>query len=239
MMRILIVNDDGIRSPALLKLAKWAKNWGQVTVVAPAVEQSGKSQAIEFRDPFEIKPVDFLEGFEAYSVNSTPADCVRYAVTGLKRSYDIVFSGVNRGYNLGEDISYSGTVGAILEAGRLGIRAIALSAEIDRADVAFSELDTVCAYIEENKLFDCAQLLNVNFPPRKSHGIMITKQGSMYYSDEFVNKGNNMYLQIGDPLPHDGVDITTDIGAIENGYVSITPLTSIKTDLAAYEKMKK
>ncbi|MBQ4327887.1 MAG: 5'/3'-nucleotidase SurE [Clostridia bacterium] len=239
MIKILIVNDDGISSPALSKLAKWAMDLGQVTVVAPAFEQSGKSQAIEFRDPFEIKAVDLFEGCEAYSVDSTPADCVRYGVTGLKRRYDIVFSGINRGYNLGEDISYSGTVGAILEAGRLGIKAIALSAEAECDDVAFSELDAMLEFIEENQLFDHAQLLNVNFPPQKSRGIKITKQGSMYYSDEFVDKGNNMYLQIGEPFPHDSADITTDIGAIENGYISITPLTAVKTDLTAYEKMKK
>ncbi len=237
-MKILIVNDDGINSPALLTLAKWSKKLGEVTVAAPLFEQSGKSQAIEFREPFEIKSVDLIEGCEAYSVNSTPADCVRYAVTGLDRQYDIVFSGVNRGYNLGEDISYSGTVGAILEAGRLGLKAIAFSAEIDCSEIAFSELDSVLDFIEKNNIFDQAKLLNVNFPPQRSRGIAITKQGSMYYSDGFVHKGNNMYLQIGEPLPHDKDDISTDIGAIENGYISITPVTAIKTDLAAYEKLK-
>lgn len=237
-MKILIVNDDGISSPALLTLAKWAQKFGEVTVVAPLYEQSGKSQAIEFRDPFEIKSVDFLDDCAAYTVNSTPADCVRYAVTGLDRQYDLVFSGVNRGYNLGEDISYSGTVGAILEAGRLGLKAIALSADIGKDDVAFSELDSVLDFIEANRIFDHAELLNINFPPQKSRGIMITKQGSMYYSDGFVDQGNNMYLQVGEPLPHDTDDISTDIGAIENGYISITPVTAVKTDLTAYQKLK-
>lgn len=237
-MKILIVNDDGIKSAALFTLAKWAQKLGEVTVVAPRYEQSGKSQAIEFRDPFEIKPVDFLDGCTAYTVDSTPADCVRYAVTGLERQYDLVLSGVNRGYNLGEDISYSGTVGAILEAGRLGLKAIALSADIGKEDVAFAELDSVLAFIENNKIFDCAELLNINFPPQKSRGTVITKQGSMYYSDGFISQGNDMYLQVGEPLPHDGDDISTDIGAVANGYISITPVTAIKTDLAAYEKLK-
>ncbi len=237
-MKILIVNDDGIHSSGLRMLAEWAKQWGSVTVAAPLIEQSGKSQAIDFRDPFEIKPVDFVDGCEAYSVNSTPADCVRYGVTGLKRQYDIVLSGVNRGYNLGEDIPYSGTVGAILEAGRLGLKAIAFSADVDCLEPAFAELDSVFAFLEDNKVFDHAQLLNINFPPQKSRGIRITRQGGMYFSDDFVHQGNDMYLQVGEPLPHDGDDISTDIGAIENGYISITPVTAIKTDLSAYERLK-
>ena len=237
-MRILITNDDGIDSPSILRLAEWAKKLGEVTVAAPKTEQSGKSQAIDFRTAVEIKRVDLTDGVEAYSVDSTPADCVRFGVTGLHREYDIVFSGVNRGYNLGEDISYSGTVGAILESGRLGIRAIAFSCDVDCAERAFSEIDDVYAFITENGLLAHAELLNVNFPRDASKGFAITKQGTTFYTDEFVDCGNGTFLQVGEPVLYESDDISTDIIAIQNGYVSITPITAIKTDLAAYDKLK-
>ena len=112
-MRILIVNDDGIDTLGIRLLATWAKKYGEVTVVAPKVEQSGKSQAIEFVQPVEIKKVPFMEGVTAYSMASTPADCVRFGFVGLNQTYDLVLSGINRGVNVGSDIVYSGTVGAI------------------------------------------------------------------------------------------------------------------------------
>ena len=98
-MRILITNDDGIASVALSALAAWASRLGEVTVIAPRVEQSGKSHAIDFHRPLEIKQVPLLDGIEAWSVDSTPADCVRFGVLGLKKRYDLVLSGVNHGYN--------------------------------------------------------------------------------------------------------------------------------------------
>lgn len=237
-MKILITNDDGIDSQPMALLAKWAMKHGEVTVVVPKVEQSGKSQAIEFRSPFEIKRVDFIEGCEAYTVDSTPADCVRFAINGLGRKYDIVFSGINRGYNLGEDISYSGTVGTILEAGRMGVNAIALSADIGDFEHALSELDSVYEFIIKNDLLSHAKLLNVNFPTTKSRGIVITYQGSMFYSDDFVSYGNDMYLQVGEPLKYCDEDISSDIIAVQKGYISITPLTFKKTDLVAYDRLK-
>ena len=103
-MRILITNDDGINSPAIKALAIWAKKHGEVTVVAPKIEQSGKSHGIEIIKPIEIEKVDLVDGVTAYSVDSTPADCVRYGIIGLKKEYDLVLSGINRGYNLGKDI---------------------------------------------------------------------------------------------------------------------------------------
>ena len=98
-MRILITNDDGILAPALPHLVEWAKKLGEVMVVAPKVEQSGKSHAIDFTRPIEIKKVDLFGDVVAYSMDSTPADCVRFAVLGLKEKFDLVLSGINRGFN--------------------------------------------------------------------------------------------------------------------------------------------
>ena len=236
-MKILITNDDGIRSPVLPLLAKWASTLGEVTVVAPKHEQSGKSQSIDFFREVEIKRYDLGVDCEAWAMDSTPADCVRFATVGLDRRYDLVLSGINRGFNLGDDIAYSGTVGAILEASRLGQQAIALSTDTDGFDAALAELDSVYRYVTEKNLLSYTDLLNINFPSHKSCGICLTRQGGMFYSDAFVCKGNDMYIQVGDPV-RAGNDLDVDISAVINGYVSITPLTAQKTDFAALEKMK-
>ena len=238
MMRILVTNDDGVASPALPKLAAWASKFGEVTVVAPKIEQSGKSQAIDFKNPIEIKKIMLDGGIEAWAVNSTPADCVRFGVTGLKQNYDMVFSGINRGYNLGDDVSYSGTIGAIFEASRLGIKAVAFSTGIDSFDNAIANLDNAYSYIEDNKLLETADLLNVNFPLEEIKGIKITKQGAIFYSDDFIKCGEDMYRQIGEPIDTGSTDLTIDVNAVRNGYISITPVTANKTDYVSYEKLK-
>ena len=237
-MRILITNDDGVSSPALPPFIKWAMSLGEVTVVVPKLEQSGKSQAIDFHRSVEIKRVELVEGCEAYAMDSTPADCVRFAITGLHQEYDVVFSGINRGYNLGDDIAYSGTVGAIFEAARLNTKAIAFSADVDGLENALAELDRVYSYITEKELLRHAELLNVNIPTKRSKGICITKQGGIFYSDEFVECEDGKFMQVGEPIYGDCSDLSVDISAIGSGYVSVTPLTAVKTDTAAYERLR-
>ena len=205
---------------------------------SPKIEQSGKSHSIEIHKSFEVQKVELEPGIEAYTVDSTPADCVRFAVTGLKREYDVVFSGINCGYNIGDDIAYSGTIGAIFEASRLGHKAIAFSTGFDTFDYAMSEIDSTYSFIMENRLLDKVDLLNVNFPLCKSRGISITRQGGMFFSDDFVDCGNNMFKQVGEPVDDGCRDISIDIPAIREGYVSISPLTSCKTDLVGFEKLK-
>ena len=236
-MRILVTNDDGISSPSLRALAKWATKLGDVTVVAPKVEQSGKSQSIDFFHPVEIKRVEF-DGLEAWAMDSTPADCVRFGILGLEKKYDLVLSGINKGYNLGDDIAYSGTIGAIFEASRMGCKAIAFSTDKTEYDNALAELDSVYAFICENALLEHTELLNVNIPTEKSLGMKITCQGGMFYSDAFVYCGDDMYKQVGDPVEGNPHDLTVDINALTGGYISISPLTATKTDLVAYEKLK-
>ena len=117
-MRILVVNDDGIQAPGIRKLAELARQFGEVTVAAPKHQCSGMSHRITVDAGLEIARVDFpVEGVEAYSIDGTPADCVKVAISNImKEKPDIVFSGINRGYNIGYDILYSGTVGAAMEA---------------------------------------------------------------------------------------------------------------------------
>ena len=145
-MRILITNDDGIYAEGVLPLVQWAKTKGEVTVVAPKVEQSAKSHGIEIHKAFYAKQVDLFEGVTAWEVDSTPADCVRLAVLGLHMEFDLVISGINRGLNIGRDTMYSGTVSAVFEAGNLGINARAVSTSPEYYKDAAKEMD---------KIWDC------------------------------------------------------------------------------------
>ncbi len=231
-MRILITNDDSISAPVLLPLAKWAQKLGEVTVFAPKVEQSGKSHGIELRHSFEMKKVDF-DGIEAYAVDSTPADCVRLAVLGMGRQYDLVISGINKGFNVGTDIMYSGTVGAIFEAGNLGIPAIALSTDPKDFQPALEQLDTALEFFKKHDLMNKCSLYNVNFP-LEYKGIRITRQGGPVYSDDFPHIGNDMYMPTGRFVYADRKDFTLDTDAVFNGYISISPMTLIRTCMDTY-----
>ena len=162
---ILITNDDGYSAEGIRALALWAKKLGEVTVIAPKVEQSGKSHAIDFTRPIEIKEVNEIPGVRTVYVDSTPADCVRYAILGEGEKYDLVLSGINRGVNMGVDLVYSGTCGAIFEAGRLGHKGIAFSAYYDtNFEAEAKELDTIWSFIEKNDLLAENDLYNINIP---------------------------------------------------------------------------
>ena len=237
-MRILVTNDDGISSAALVPLARWAKKFGEVTVVAPKIEQSGKSHGIDIINPFEVKKVQLSDDIEAYSVDSTPADCVRFAILGLKEKYDFVISGINKGYNIGRDIVYSGTVGAIFEAQNYGIKAMAISTDYTSFDSAIENLDLVGEYFKNNELYKYNSLYNVNIP-LKVKGIRITRQGGAYYSDEFIPMENDIWRQVGVFVyKYDG-NPELDTESIMDGYISITPLTLERTHVELYEKLKK
>ena len=236
-MRILITNDDGIAAPALPHLVKWARSLGEVTVVAPKIEQSGKSQAIDFFREVEIKRTPRLGDVEAWAMDSTPTDCVRFGITGLKKEYDLVISGINRGYNLGHDIAYSGTVGATFEAARLGVPAIALSMNYEaNAEDVIPQLDDVFAFMDEHGLWECGSLYNVNLA-NNPEGICITRQGGMFYSDAFEKREGDYYIQVGDPIRNEVLDLTVDTDAIWAGYTTISPLTEDRTDKEVFAKL--
>ena len=237
-MRILITNDDGIQNKGIRLLAEWAKKFGEVTVVAPKVEQSGKSHAIDFITPVEIKKVDLLDGVEAYSMSSTPADCIRFGVLGLGKKFDLILSGINCGVNLGADIVYSGTVGAIFEASRMHVPAIAFSAFPDGQEIAVKYLDEVYDYIMKNELFKECPLFNVNIP-NESKGIRMTYQGSPYFSDRFIHRDGDIYVQEGELIPDVcPEDMDRDTVALVNGYISVTPLLATRTDMGVFEKYR-
>ncbi len=235
-MKILITNDDGVFAPALPKLIRWAQKYGEVIAVAPKVEQSGKSHAIDFMHPQEIKQVEIAPDLTAWSMDSTPADCVRFALDQLGRDFDLILSGVNRGYNLGADIVYSGTVGAIFEGIRQGIPGIALSGFPTTHVDAIDHLDRVFELIQANGLLSANPLYNVNIPPEAGE-IRITRQGGIYFTDRFVSIGDDLYVQEGEPLPGDLSDSSIDIAAVHSGYISVTPLSATRTELTVFERL--
>ena len=237
-MRILLTNDDGINAEGLKILVNWAKTKGEVSVFAPKVQQSGKSQSIEIHDTYEVKKVDIFGDIEAYSVDSTPADCVRIATLGMKKKFDLVISGINCGYNLGADIRYSGTVGACFEASNSKIKAMAVSTVYTSFENAVKQLDRVYEYIVANKMFDLAEILNVNIP-EKGDEILITRMGPAIYSDEFE------FLEDGTVKPclvclYKGTkNLEIDTDAAMTGHITITPLHSDLTSTAAYDILTK
>ena len=165
-MRILVVNDDGIKAPGIKRLVQMAAGLGEVWVVAPAAQCSAMSHRITVRGDLEVKPYDFpATGVTAYSVGGTPADCVKVALGCLMTEKpDIVFSGINAGYNVGRDILYSGTIGAAMEALCWGVPAIAFSvAEEDECEVLNTYLEPVAKELI-SKTLPQNEIWNVNFP---------------------------------------------------------------------------
>ncbi len=237
-MKILITNDDGIYASQLVPLVQWAKKLGQVTVVAPKVEQSGKSHGIEIHKCFECKKVDLVPGVTAWSVDSSPADCVRFAVLGLGEKFDLVISGINRGLNIGADIMYSGTVAAVFEAANLGVNALALSTEPKSYEGIVQHMDRVWDYVVERKLLEQHPIYNINIPA-PAGDIRITRQGGPYYSDDFIPQENDMYRPHGkDVFQESGnMDIDTD-AVLRGGFISVMPLSLSRADLNMFEKLK-
>ena len=235
-MRILITNDDGLAGEGLLHLVRWAKKLGQVTVYAPKVEQSAKSHSIEIHKPFEAMQVADLEGVPVWSVESSPADCVRFAVLGRGEQYDLVLSGINKGLNIGRDIMYSGTVSAIMEAAALGIPGIAFSTVPSTFSAAVSWLEPIYQLMENHQLLQKNDLYNINIP-LDPKGIQITRQGGPYYSDEFHPIGDNLYRPHGHSIYQDHHDYGIDTDATLHGYISITPLTLERTNLAVFKDL--
>lgn len=235
-MRILITNDDGLQASQLIPLIRWFEKLGEVTAFVPKVEQSGKSHSFQIREPFEVKQVELSPGLTVWSVDSTPADCVRIAVLGMKMEFDLVVSGVNRGLNMGADIMYSGTVAAASEAVNLGMNAIALSTNPENYDHATDALDTVWAYFQEKDLFRYNRLYNVNMPASPK-GIRITRQGGPYYSDDFPFIGNDQYKPMGKPVWEDAGNDQLDTDATMHGYITISPLTIDRTNWDVFRKL--
>ncbi|MBQ7046092.1 MAG: 5'/3'-nucleotidase SurE [Clostridia bacterium] len=236
-MRILITNDDSISASQLLPLAHHCQKYGEVTIAVPKFEQSAKSHSIELRSAFSVEKKQ-IEGITTFVVDSSPADCVRYAVLGLETRYDLIISGINIGLNMGTDMLYSGTVAAIEEAAILKIPAIALSTTPENYGNVIGQLDEVFDYVFSNKLLNIHPLYNINIPANPK-GIKITRQGGVFFSDSFVNTEGNLYKASGRCAYEPSDDLTLDTDAVMSGYISVLPLTINMTDLKVFEQLTK
>ena len=236
-MRILLTNDDGVNAPGLKILEKIARQFSDdIWIVAPAEENSGAGHSLTLTRPVRIRQ----HGDRHYSVAGTPTDSVMMALGVIMQDTrpDLVLSGVNRGANLGDDITYSGTVSAAMEGALAGVRSIAMSQVYGKEGmgdaVPFSAAEAWGAKVLEPLLkmdFTPRTLINVNFPalaPDAVKGIQVARQGFHDYSRGSIVKGT-------DPRGYDyywfglhGVEHTsghdTDLEVVDDGYISVTPL---------------
>lgn len=248
-MRLLLVNDDGINSEGIHKLAKEMEKEHEVTIVAPSDERSAQSHALTLRKPLIVKEVK-LEGIKskAYSVSGTPADCVRIAVDSLiKEPIDMVLSGINKGLNVGMDVLYSGTVSAAIEANMYSIPSIALSAQWDDGNINYNLAVKFGKYIIEkmkDKLINENMLISINTPFLENEtqvkGIKVCKIGGIVYDyyimEEGEIKGERVIKADGRRRNIDEED--TDRYYISQGYVTITPLQYDLTNFDLIDKVE-
>ena len=244
-MKILLSNDDGISSAAMYMLAKELVALGTVYVIAPDREQSAISHAITMHKPLRCTKTQYFDTqIEAWAVNGTPADCIKLGIESiLTEKPDLVVSGINKGENVGSDVLYSGTVSAALEGTIFGITSFAFSYEDGQekdftvaAKLAMVSLKEILAQKID---LNCGRLFNINIPKCNSideiKGTMITKLGVKTYKNNFEERedprGNKYYWLAGELVQHKSKE-DTDVYAIKNKYISITPMQSDLTDFS-------
>ena len=247
-MRILITNDDGIGSDGLRRLAEAAAKYGEVWIVAPDGERSCASHSLTINVPLDVYPVDYkIEGVHAYKCTGLPTDCVRIGANNIMPEHpDIVFSGINNGFNMGMDIQYSATVGAALDAAMCGYPVVAFSEGFkgDNRESAYGHqvtdkyLPIVMEELlgnKENKMITTktGSVLNINFPDcsvEECKGILYDRKVNTtpyvdYYTEEDIKDGGKRYtIHWVDRRP---AQEGSDVEAILNGFVSIGIVNNI------------
>ena len=217
-MNILLTNDDGYNALGIKTLKALLSKYGKVVVVAPKTVMSAKSVALNLRDPIEV----IKESDDLYIVDSTPADCVAYALSSIGMKFDLVVSGINHGHNISYDTMYSGTIGACLQALTYRIPAIAFSAE-HNFDLVKIHFDEVMNYINSHKLLSTEYLLNINFP--LGNDVNGIKETHIFYRKEvtYYKKTKDNYYQALRILKDEECDdVSGDVYAVHHGYISIS-----------------
>ena len=234
MKRILVTNDDGVRSDGIHALAEALKSLGDVTIVAPLAEASAIGHALTLRRPLRLETISE----RVYAVDGTPSDCVNIAITSvLDRMPDLVVSGINKGWNLGDDVTYSGTVSGAFEAALLGAPGIAVSLQNTGGAFDFSEAARGARVVAQSVLgrgIPSRTFLNINVPKGPTRGFKVTVQARRNHItkvDERIDPRGQRYFWIEEGQnewePHD----RSDFQAVRDGYISVTPL---QPDLTAY-----
>lgn len=239
-MRFLLTNDDGFFAPGLLAVKKFLEKYGEVYIMAPHSAQSGKSVSITYFNNLKVHQFDD----HTYSIEGTPADCILMASMILEDKFDVVVSGCNNGYNLSYDAMYSGTCGACYQALMFKKKAIAISMDkFYEEGVPFEEdMEKAIKYILDNDLLSDKYFLNVNmqsFEFERTKGIKFTRLYPRL--SKFVMKPYHIPKKEY-KVTHDyctpGDDLSYDIIACKNGYISITPLGLPTGDLEVLEQLK-
>jgi 5'-nucleotidase len=247
-MNILVTNDDGVTAPGLLALAHAMRPLGEVTVLAPDRNWSGSGHVKTIDRPLRVKDVRLADGSAALASDGAPSDCVALALLGfVSKKFDLVVSGINPMPNLGHDVTYSGTVTAAMEAVIWGVPGIAVSldsAENHLSDLEYETAAQIASFVAQQTIehrLPAGILLNVNvprLPAEQIQGYRITRQGLRVYRDRLdrrVDPRGRPYYWIGGDSPTGIPEYGTDIGALADGCVSITPL---QLDLTAYPAMQ-
>lgn len=244
-MRILLTNDDGIYAPGLAALEQELRRRADVTVVAPATEQSGVGHSITFLTPLVCKEVFDGDRRRGWAVEGSPADCVKLGVFELcPLPPDLVVSGINGGLNTGINVLYSGTVAAAIEGAFFGIPSFAVSLQYDdhanfsaAARIGADLIDQIVAQRDR-----AAELYNINIPTvatTKAAEVHVVPMGLNRFGERFMKRkdprGRTYYWADGE-LAEDGLNAETDVAAIRRGHVTVTPL---RFDLTRHDQLQK
>ena len=242
MTRILLTNDDGIHSSGLIRLEEALREVGDVYTVAPVSEMSGASHSLTLARPLRIRQIDVRH----WTVDGTPTDCVTLALNKIIPASErpqICVSGINHGGNLGDDATYSGTVAGAMEATILGVPGVALSL-VARETFDFTEAARFAVTALRKVLKEGlpeGTLLNINIPQEKIKGVRVTRQGiknARPVISEHIDPRGKPYFWIGEEYFVSGLaDDGTDYHAIEQGFISVTPLRSDMTDHGALKSI--
>lgn len=246
-LHILVTNDDGVLAPGLLALAQEMRKIGKVSILAPDRNWSGGGHVKTLDRALRVREFRLADGSQAFASDGAPSDCVALATLGyFKERIDLVVSGINVGANLGHDVTYSGTVTAAMEAVIMGVPGVAVSlemaegyvGEVDYTAAAHAAGKVVRQVIENGLPQEILLNVNVPFQPEdKIRGVMLTRQGlRVYHSrlDERTDPRNRPYYWIGGDAPTGVPERGTDVGALAEGYVSVTPM---QLDLTAYRAL--
>jgi 5'-nucleotidase len=245
--RILIINDDGIEAPGLKHLWSALVDLAEVSIIAPAIEQSGVGMATTQRKPLHIYSVKWEKDTPAWKITGTPADCVKMAISViLKSPPDLIVSGINRGANSGRNVLYSGTVGGIIEGILRNIPGIAFSCvDYEKPNYSTAEkyIYPVVEYVMEHPL-PAGTFLNVNIPD-SSHqikGVKLARQGLGYWTenpDERLHPEGRRYYWLGGKWAHHEEDHESDVHLLKEGYLTAVPINVKEmTDLELLKNRK-
>jgi 5'-nucleotidase len=239
--RILVCNDDGIFSEGIERLAAALSTVGEVFTVAPDQERSAAGHSLTLHHPIRAK----LVGPNRWSVDGTPTDCVNWGVLHLMKDHrpKLLFSGINLGLNLGDDVTYSGTVSAAFEGALIGISSVAVSQEIETG-FNFDAAATFAVHLARRfleKPLPAGTLVNVNVPAGTPRGVRVARLGKRRYGEAVIEKldpRGRPYYWIGSTPPTGELEEGTDLTAVAEKCISVTPLHLDMTDYAALELLK-